>query len=233
LKIWTSRLRAPIVTAFCLAGLVPAFGAALNISPILLEAPAPQQTLTLTLRNPGDRPITGQVRVYAWSQPNGEDDLQETTAVEASPPLVDVRPGADYTVRVVRMAGGPVSGEEAYRVVVEEVPEAAARRSGVVQIAMRYLVPVFFFDPFAGQARLSWSVVHKGGAAFLAAQNDGDRAIKLHDVKLGGKPAGRENIGWILGHSQRLFALGKTAPATLHVTAMAGKEPINATAEAK
>jgi fimbrial chaperone protein len=223
-----------LVAVFGFLGLgSTSFAASLNISPILLEAPAPQQTLTLTLRNTGDRPMTGQVRVYAWSQPNGEDDLQETEAVEASPPLVDVRPGADYAIRVVRAAGGPVSGEEAYRLVVEEVPEAAARRGGVVQVVMRYVIPVFFFDPSAGQARLSWSVVHKGGAAFLAAQNDGDRAVKLLDIRLGGKPAGKENAGWVLGHSQRLFPLGKTAAGNLRVTAIAGKKPIDATAEAK
>jgi len=208
------------------------FASSLNVSPVSLEAPA-QQTLTLTLRNTGERPITGQVRVYAWTLVDGEDDLNETSVVNVSPPLVEIQPGADYTLRVVRSAGEPPSGEEAYCVVVDGVPEAAARRSGVVQLAMRWVVPAFFFDPVAGQARLSWSVVRKNGEAFLSAQNDGDRAIKLVNVKLGGKPAGKENSGWVLGHSQRLFALGKSVPANLRVTAASGKEPISATAEAK
>jgi len=216
------NLAVPSLFVFTIVGAsaFPAFAASLNVAPTLLETFAPQQATALNLRNMGDKAVTGQVRVFAWRQENGEDILEPTDAVVGSPPMVEIRPGTDYTVRVVRSTPAPVESEEAYRLVIDEVPDAAARRNGVIAVVIRYVVPVFFAAPDASQARVSWSIEHKQGKTYLAAHNDGDRRVQLRDLSLDDKPVAKGLAGYVLGHSQRLWQLrnGKL-PATAAVKA--------------
>jgi fimbrial chaperone protein len=210
----------------------PAVAASLNVSPILLETFAPQQMATLTLRNTGSVAIVGQVRVFAWTQVNGLDVLSPTHAITGSPPMAEIRPGTDYTIRVVRVDTQPVVGEEAYRLVVDEVPDASARRNGVVAVALRYVIPVFFVAPGAGQGRLTWSIVRSEGKSALMATNTGDRRIQLRDLALGGKPVAKGLSGYVLGHSQRTWPLASVS-ANLAVTAVSDRGPVSGTANGR
>lgn len=203
--------------------------ASLNVSPIKLETFAPQQTATLSLRNMGEKPITGQVRVFAWRQENGEDVLEPTNEVVGSPPMAEIHPGTDYTIRVVRVAAAPVEKEEAYRLVVDEVPDATARRNGVITVAIRYVIPVFFASPEASQPRLSWSISHSQGKTFLSARNEGDRRVQLRDLSLGGRPIAKGLAGYVLGHSERRWEL-RNSLAGRNVTAVSDNGPINGAA---
>ncbi|MGJ0508162.1 MAG: fimbrial biogenesis chaperone [Methylocystis sp.] len=203
----------------------------LNVSPTKLEVFSPQQAAALTLRNMGERPITGQVRVFAWRQEDGEDILEPTEAVVVSPPMIDVHPGADYTIRVVRAASTPVAGEEAYRLVIDEVPDAVARRNGVIAVAIRYVIPLFFDSPEAEQARLAWSLSHVKGKTFLMARNDGDRRAQLRDVSFGGKPIARGLAGYVLGHSESSWELRGKTSADHSVKAVTENGPISGAAD--
>jgi fimbrial chaperone protein len=206
-----------------------ALAASLNVSPIKLETFAPQQTATLSLRNMGEKSITGQVRVFAWRQENGEDVLEPTNEVVGSPPIAEIRPGTDYTIRVVRVAAAPVEAEESYRLVVDEVPDAAARRNGVITVAIRYVIPMFFVSPEASQPRLSWSIAHKQGKTFLSARNEGDRRVQLRDLSLGGRPIAKGLAGYVLGHSERRWEL-RNSIAGRNITAVSDNGPINGAA---
>ncbi len=210
----------------------PASGASLSVSPILLEAVAPQQMATLTLRNTGAAAIFGQVRVFGWTQVNGLDVLSPTNAITGSPPMAEIRPGTDYTIRVVRVASQPVVGEEAYRLVVDEVPDASARRNGLVAVALRYVIPVFFLAPSAGQGRLAWSIERSEGKSFLTATNAGDRRIQLRDLTLGGKPVARGLSGYVLGRSQRKWPLTSVS-TNLAVTATSDRGPVSGMANGR
>lgn len=210
-----------------------ATAASLNVSPTKLEVFSPQQAATISLRNMGDKAITGQVRVFAWRQENGEDVLEPTEAVVASPPMVGIHPGADYTVRVVRMSSEPVAGEEAYRLVVDEVPDAAARRNGVINVAIRYVIPLFFDSPEAGQARVAWSIAHKNGKAVLTARNDGDKREQLRDLYLGGKPIAKGLAGYVLGHSESSWEVRGKATADRSVKAVTENGPVSGVANGR
>ncbi|WP_442756123.1 molecular chaperone [Methylocystis sp. JAN1] len=226
---------ATVVTAATLSFwlLTGAMAASLSVSPTKLEIFSPQQAGALTLRNMGEKAITGQVRVFAWRQENGEEILEATDAVVASPPMIEVHPGADYTIRVVRAAQAPVVGEEAYRLVVDEVPDAAARRNGVIALAIRYVIPLFFDSPEAGQARLAWSLAHRQGKVFLTARNDGDRRAQLRDISLAGKPIARGLAGYVLGHSSALWELRGKASKDRSVKAVTEDGPVSGVADAQ
>ena len=129
--------------------------------------------------------------------------LEPTGAVVASPPATALAPGANYVIRVVRVSKAPPTGEESYRVIVDELPDAARKKSGTVSLVLRYSIPVFFRSPDASQAKMSWSVSGKEGSMVLTAKNAGNTRLRLSDLRLmqgGRKLAVRPGlVGYVLG----------------------------------
>ena len=66
----------------------PVQAASLQVSPVTLLFQPGQPALGVTLRNTGDAPLTGQVRVFAWGQNGKEDTLDPVQALVASPPIM-------------------------------------------------------------------------------------------------------------------------------------------------
>jgi fimbrial chaperone protein len=208
-----------------------ASAASLTITPVLLEAIAPQQATVVTLQNKSNKPINGQVRIFTWRQAGGEDILEPATQVVASPPIVSLRPGTDHTIRVIRLAKTPVTGEESYRVIIDELPDADERRNGIVAIALRYVIPAFFFEASRGQPRISWFITRENGARYLVAQNDGDRRARIADLMLDNKIIAGGLAGYVLGHSQRKWKIDpKIEARQRRVTAQSDLGAINDTA---
>lgn len=183
------------------ASLVQAEG--LRVSPVVLEVSAPGATTSLTLRNEGRDTITVQARSFRWMQKDGQESLQRTGDVVVSPPAVRLPPGATQTIRVVRTSKAPVHGEEAYRIVINEVPDQARRRSGAVAFATELRIPVFFVGHGARTPEVAWSLRNSGNATFLVAQNRGDTRLRLSDLKLSGASGAsashRGLVGYVLG----------------------------------
>ena len=127
-----------------------ASAASLQVAPVLLEVVAPGAAATVTLRNNGAKPIATQVRVFRWTQEAGGERLEPTDDVVASPPAVELQPAQDYVARVVRVTKKPVEGEEAYRLFIDELPEAPQGQR-TVDFGGAPLDPAFF--RCAGQFR--------------------------------------------------------------------------------
>lgn len=180
--------------------------ASLQVAPVLLDLPAPGNTATITLRNTDVEPITAQVRVFRWSQRDGAERLEPTDEVVASPPVVQLRSRQDYTVRVVRVAGGPAGGETAYRLVVDELPKPN-RTQGTVALVMRHVVPVFFTDRSASPAAVTWSASRHGKSLAIGAANSGDRRVRLAAVTV------RDGAGKVVATTKGLlgYSLGRSA----------------------
>lgn len=188
--------------------LVLSLGAAaqgLRVSPVLLEVPAPGAATTMTLRNDGSRPITVQSRVFRWMQPGAEDSLQRSGDVVVSPPAIQLAPGATQTIRVVRTTRAQVQGEEAYRVILNEIPDQSRRQAGAVAFATELRIPAFFTDAAVRSADVRWSLRQSGGATHLVAQNTGDSRLRIADVTLtasnGATVSHPGLLGYVLGGS--------------------------------
>lgn len=170
--------------AMMAAAAVPqqAEAAALQVAPVLVEVAAPGATSTVTLRNEGMRPLDAQVRVFKWSQVNGVEKLEPTQDVVASPPSATLGSRTDYTIRVVRTSKTPVTKEESYRLVVDELPDPARERNGTVVVVVRHAIPVFFTPPDAMTPKVSWSAQVKNGQLVLRAANVGGRRVRLSNM---------------------------------------------------
>jgi fimbrial chaperone protein len=116
----------------------------LQVLPLRLQIRAPEAADTFTLRNNEKRPLNVQVRIFRAVQENGAERLEPTRDVVVSPPMIAVRPGSDYQVRVVRTRKQPVVDRENYRLVIDELPDPKQRQAGAVNFAIRYSLPVAF-----------------------------------------------------------------------------------------
>ncbi|HLH95968.1 MAG TPA: molecular chaperone [Xanthobacteraceae bacterium] len=186
----------------------------LQVAPVLVEVPAPGAASTLKLLNEGTKPINAQIRIFRWTQVNGADVLTPTDDVAASPPAASLRPGTDYTVRIVRTTKEPVTREEAYRLLVDELPEPAQAGAATVNIDLRYSIPVFFTTPGA-PSKLSFDL-QRGAKPAITVSNAGDRRVRLAKLRfVDGRGLvasfGDGLAGYVLGHSSRNFDVPASA----------------------
>ena len=130
--------------AVLLAAHVASRAGTLQVEPVLIDVTAPGAASTVTLRNEGTAPINVQIRLFRWSQADGKENLEPTDDVVASPPAVTLAPKANYVARIVRVTKRPISGEESYRVLIDQIPAPTQHQGHSVNLMVRYSIPVFF-----------------------------------------------------------------------------------------
>lgn len=176
-------MRRAIALATALA-LLPAAAALargqLQARPTLVELVPGQQAGRLLLANTGDAPVAAQVRVFAWSQADGDDRLADTTAIAVSPAIVQIPAGGEQVVRVVRLGEAPAGSDATYRLVVDELPSPQAEAATGIEMRLRYLVPLFVRAAGAPAPALHCTLA----APRLACRNDGGRPAQLGASRL-------------------------------------------------
>ncbi|WP_375250063.1 molecular chaperone [Sphingomonas sp.] len=159
--------------------------ASLRMTPVGLDLSAPEKAGAISLTNTASEPVDLQVRIFKWSQVDGKDDLTDTRDVIVSPPVTTIKGGDTYTLRVVRVANRPVVGEEAYRLVIDELPKPIdPRATGQgVRMVLRSSMPVFFTAKDI-RPDLQFKAWTEGGKSYLQVVNAGQRHAKLAGMKL-------------------------------------------------
>lgn len=201
-----------------------AIAASLRVAPVLVDIAQPGQTATLNVWNDGPAAINVQVRVMRWWQIDGEDVLEPTNDVVVSPPIATLSPGAESVVRIVRVTGAEPSGEESYRLLVDELPDAQGSKPGSVSLVIRHSIPVFFARG-SSSANVSWRSSREPGGIRLTAENYGGRRLRVADLKLaaGGAKIAELNglVGYVLGGSATSWLVPTEGPppaGTISVT---------------
>lgn len=195
-----------LVLAAFAAGTVDARGH-LQTRQTRVELPAGIRAGRLVLANSGDAPVAAQVRVYRWTQRDGEDVLEPDTSIVPSPQVVEIDAGGEQLVRLVRSSTAAVANEQAYRVVVDELPgDPAKDATSAVAVRLRYLVPMFVRAANAAPEAVR---CHVQGAVF-ACSNAGGRAAQLgasQVVDSQGKTVDLSTglMGYVLAGSTRHF----------------------------
>lgn len=170
------------------------------IDPVLQNE---QQSTALWLENKGDSPVNLQIRVLSWAQQGFEEQYQNQREVIGIPQMAQVAPGQKQLIRLTRMSQTPAGVQQAYRVVIDEIPgavQADGAASATVSFSMRYMVPLFVYGnglsadaarqvsrpELAGDAapRLVVQRVLEDGKAYLQVRNDGRTHARLTEVAL-------------------------------------------------
>lgn len=181
----------------------------LQISPVTVDMPSDANAVGITLSNPGDQPLYGQVRVFRWGQNDTDDTLDATKDIVASPPLIQVAPHSDQLVRLVRQAHDTVPTEQSFRVLIDEIPRPGAEATNGVTIRLRYSVPIFIHPAGAiGKPNLSWQLLRGAQGWLLRVANTGDRHGQIGAATLAtaGKTItlNKGLLGYVLaGHTQQ------------------------------
>ena len=236
------RVRLAILATAALFSSAAASSAAqLRVEPVLLDLTAPAAAGSLTLRNDEDQEVVVQTRVMRWSQAGGKETLEPTTDVVASPPTVTMAPGVDYVVRVVRVSKQPVRGEESYRVIVDQLPNARRQQTRAVNLLIRHSIPVFFRNAQLNPSSVAWSLSRDGDKLMVVATNSGDERLRIASLRLRDGAGttisfGSGLIGYVLGRSSISWTApshprGFGANGSVSITAETDKGPINAMAQ--
>jgi fimbrial chaperone protein len=158
--------------------------ASLQVAPTTVDLPAKGGTATLYVSNNGAGPIGVHVEAFAWSQPNGHDELQMSRAIQVSPPMTRLKPGERQTIRL-RVAAQKSTGERTFRLVASELPDPSDRPRNGVRVLFQFSVPVFVGEPAKNvSAQLSGHLSHTSAGDVLALRNTGSIYAKLSGVKL-------------------------------------------------
>jgi fimbrial chaperone protein len=153
----------------------------------------------LWLENRGTQAMTMQIRALAWNQKDGADIYREQSVLIASPPFAIIPAGKKQLIRLISVASPQQGEQQAYRILIDELPAAPAGGSGTmlgVQLQMRYSVPLFVngkgivahqdgADPaLATQPQLTWRIVKQEGKSYIAVRNAGTVDARLTDARL-------------------------------------------------
>lgn len=174
--------------------------------PALIEVPSPGAASSVMLRTSGAAPVNAQLRIFRWVQENGVERLEQTRDVVASPPQLQIQPGTDFLVRIVRVTKRPVAREESYRLVIDQLPDSSRAGQVAVKLLVRHVIPVFFADPASGGGALAWNVRKSGADVTVTATNAGGRRERISAMTLKDE-AGRTVsfgdglVGYVLGGS--------------------------------
>lgn len=159
----------------------------LQVSPTVINLSLKDNIEQMYLSNTGSQLLRGQVRIYAWTQENGNDILSETKDIQVSPPVIDISPGETQLVRLVKKTTES-DVEQAYRVIVDELPSQGniASQNGV-QLLMRYSVPVFVSPVLQKKSNNNlpdhdFSLQNNHGNLFLMVKNNQQTHLKISEL---------------------------------------------------
>lgn len=143
---WRIGCAAVLLLASAIAG-----AASLQVTPTTVAIPADRSADGLVLSNNGRAPLHAQVRLFRWTQANGEDVLEPTAELAISPPMLELPPGGEQLVRVIRLGPPPADVEASYRVIVDELPleqpDGPEPQARGLRFVLRYSIPVFVAPP--------------------------------------------------------------------------------------
>lgn len=171
------------IAGACLVWSVCAAGASLEVNPVLLTLSAAQPVVALTVRNVGGQAASLHLQLMAWTQADSVDHYAATRELLATPPIFTLAPGAVQTVRVgLRRAADP-EHELAYRLYLNEIPDAKAIDGTGLRITLRIGVPVFVPPQSPATPLLRWRAHRDADAIVLYAQNTGKAHARIVELK--------------------------------------------------
>ena len=156
------------------------FSAAFNVTPLRIELNSQVQFSTFQIRNNSSERLALQARGFAWSQQDSMDRFAPTTDVAISPSIVEIAPGETQHFKLLRRQVQSGPAENAYRLIIDQLPDQRAPQAGATATRLRVSIPVFVNRNVAAPARLGWSI---NGTA-ISLSNAGGRSVKFSKLAI-------------------------------------------------
>lgn len=126
----------------CTALPLAATAGSLRVGPTRVDLSPRHPVAVLEVENTGDSATLAQVDALAWTQNGGEESLEPTPELLATPLVMNLAPGETQKVRVGLRELAGAGNERSYRVIVGEVKPTFVASAGL-SFAVRISVPVF------------------------------------------------------------------------------------------
>jgi fimbrial chaperone protein len=194
---------AALAAAFFFAS--EAFAGSFTVAPVRIELTVPRRAASIEVQNTGDRPAQIQVERFRWLADNGGDDgLEATEDVIATPPIFTLAPGQKQIVRVLLFGTPDPAREATYRIILQETA-LNDPPPNAVQALLRINMPMFVTPPGA-RADLVWSMQRDGERWFLVMENAGNAHAHINGARTA---AGKEiaATGYLLPGERRRIAV--------------------------
>ena len=119
-----------------------AMAGSLRVGPTRIDLSPRHPVAVLEVQNTGDSATLVQIDTLTWTQSAGDESLEPTTDLLATPLILTLDPGETQSVRVGLREPIVASVEHSYRMVVGEVAPTWVASTGL-RFAVRVSVPVF------------------------------------------------------------------------------------------
>lgn len=210
-----------------------AFAGAFGVSPIRVDLDPASRTGMVNVTNDDDRKLPFQLKLFEWTQTaSGEDQYAESADLLYFPQIFTLAPKERRLVRI-GVKAPPGERERAYRLFIEEMPDASLPAGSGAQIAvlLRFGVPIFLSSGKGeSQPEILVPEVSKGSVR-VTIRNDGTRQIRFEEVVLAaGDRTIAKTAGWyVFPGVTRSF----TVPVTAQDCPVPASVEIRATGEGK
>ena len=181
----TTRRSALALFALAALGASHAFAAGLQVSPVSVALAQAERAAVLTLSNTGKSPMNVQVRAYKWSQTEQDEYvLDPTNDLIVSPPIMQLAPGAQQELRLIRTQPSSAQ-EQQYRIIVDELPSPTVALKKGINLMLRHNIPVFLNAEQNPSAQLQWrGEAVAGGKTRIRISNTGQTRAQIARIWL-------------------------------------------------
>jgi fimbrial chaperone protein len=218
----SARRRAPVSCAaaiflLILAAAHTAFAATFTVTPVRIYMKPQDRAVAVTITNESDAPVVLQADLYTWTQKaDGTDEMVLTEDLILSPPIIKLAGKGRQVVRLARLKPADATRQLTYRMILREVPEAAAPKDKIqVAIALALSMPVFI-TPTPAKRQVDCTVSRAQGETLdVACANKGSAYAQVREilVKQGDQVLGRfEGGAYILPGAHKILSIKTQSP---------------------
>jgi fimbrial chaperone protein len=196
------------LAAAMLCAAAPAAAGSLTVAPTRIDLAAGRTAGAVTLHNNASEPVLVQVETFAWPRTPSTGDLEATKRLVAVPPVFSLAPDAKQVIRVALREAQMGASEEAYRLLITEVPQSQGKGGGV-QFALRLSLPVFA-TPAGATPSPQWSLGREGDRSTLQLANSGTAHVQVQKIRLKGSDGALQTIdepSYVLAGQQHAWNL--------------------------
>lgn len=201
---WLTYLAACLIATSAMAG-------TLQVSPVRISIDAEGRAGVVRLHNQSDVPTLVQVEALIWNETSDLSEVPRTDEILAVPPVFELAPDASQIIRLALRRPLETGTEEAYRLLITEVPRDVGDGTDGVSFALRLNLPIFV-TPDGATAQPIWSIERDGAAARLTLGNQGSAHVRVRSLALfedgGAEPVFvSDEGGYVLAGRERSWQL--------------------------
>ncbi len=199
---------------------------AFAVSPTRIDLSDAQSRALIQIDNPTAEPVTLQLKLMAWSQPHGRDQLSPSREILATPQILTVKPGATQILRIGALRKADLHVELAYRLMLEEIPAPVPPDFKGLRVLLKVSLPVFLKPATDGKEQLEVALAaDESQQLTLRISNSGNVAAHLRDISLHPADAPATLLAshptsvYVLAGQQRIVVLksGDIVPGTRYL----------------